>query len=197
MAILKISRYTRSERRAIGLLTGIILLINLGTVALRSFAEPQHILMQDGFANNISDSVDIPSKQSVNLELNSADSIDLLALYGIGAVFSRRILKYRSLLGGYYSPEQLLEVYGMDSARYLGFHEEISADPNLIRKINLTTVEFRDLLRHPYIQYDMVKSFVSYRDRSGPPTSLSLLWTEASWPDSLKSCLLPYLSLGE
>ncbi|MEA1878088.1 MAG: helix-hairpin-helix domain-containing protein [Bacteroidota bacterium] len=196
MAILSVLRYTRSEKRAVGLLAGIILLLNLGTVFLRSVAKPQESIVRKD-SGILVDSVGISSDQHIALELNSADSIDLLSLYGIGKVFSRRILKYRSLLGGYYSPEQLLEVYGMDSNRYLGFHNKIRVDTNLIRKINLTTVEFRELLRHPYVQYDMVKSYVNYRDRNGPPVSLSILWKEASWPDSLKTCLLPYLSLGQ
>jgi competence protein ComEA len=44
------------------------------------------------------------------VELNSADSTDLVELYGIGPVFANRILKYRDLLGGFYSVNQLLEV---------------------------------------------------------------------------------------
>lgn len=196
MAILSVLKYTRSEKRAVGLLAGIILLLNLGTVFLRSVAKPQESLVQND-SGIIFDSVEISSDQHIALELNSADSIDLLSLYGIGKAFSRRIIKYRSLLGGYYTSEQLLEVYGMDSNRYLGFHNKIRVDTNLIRKINLTTVEFRELLRHPYVQYDMVKSYVNYRDRNGPPVSLSMLWKEASWPDSLKTCLLPYLSIGQ
>lgn len=196
MAILSVLRYTRSEKRAVGLLAGIILLLNLGTVFLRSIAKPQEFIVQN-ISGIIIDSVEISSDKHIVLELNSADSTDLLSLYGIGKVFSRRIIKYRSLLGGYYTPEQLLEVYGMDSSRYLGFHNKIRVDTNLIRKINLTTVEFKELLRHPYVSYDMVKSFVNYRDRHGPPVSLSMLWKEASWPDSLKTCLLPYLSIGQ
>ena len=196
MAILSVLRYTRSEKRAVGLLAGIILLLNLGTVFLRSIAKPQEFIVQN-VPGIIIDSVEISSDQHIVLELNSADSTDLLSLYGIGKVFSRRIIKYRSLLGGYYTSEQLLEVYGMDSSRYLGFHNKIRVDTNLIKKINLTTVEFKELLRHPYVNYDMVKSFVNYRDRHGPPVSLSMLWKEASWPDSLKTCLLPYLSIGQ
>jgi len=195
MAILLISRYTRSEKKALGFLAGIILLINLGTVALRSVAESQELFAQYNIdaSNN---PAEVSSVRDYVIELNSADSTDLLSLYGIGKVFSRRIIKYRSLLGGYYAPEQLLEVYGMDSLRYMGFCNRISVDTNLITKINLTTVGFRELLRHPYVKYEMVKSYVNYRDRNGPPGSISEIWNEVSWPDSLKTCLLPYLNLG-
>ena len=199
MAIFSVLRYTRSEKRSVGLLAGLILIINLGTIILRSYAEPQGYSVNNDFNSirNTSDATGLHSVKQFELELNSADSIDLLALYGIGKAFSRRIIKYRSLLGGYYTSEQLLEVYGMDSIRYLGFYNKIRVDTNLIKKINLTTVQFRELLRHPYVQYDMVKSYVNYRDKHGPPDNLSKLWHEASWPDSLKACLSPYLSLGQ
>ena len=51
--------------------------------------------------------------RSLILELNSADSIQLLDIRGIGPVFASRIIRYRNLLGGYYVVTQLKEVYGM------------------------------------------------------------------------------------
>ena len=47
------------------------------------------------------------------IELNSADSLELLRLPGIGATFSRRIISYREFLGGFAHVNQLLEVYGI------------------------------------------------------------------------------------
>ena len=52
----------------------------------------------------------IPQKKPLVFELNSADSLDLVQLYNIGPTIARRILKYRSLLGGYFCKEQLHEV---------------------------------------------------------------------------------------
>ena len=197
MALLSSLRYTRSERRAVGLLVGLILLVNMGTLLVRVIAVPESIPLNPE-SSPISE-LDTRGKSAEHLallELNSADSTDLLSLYGIGPVYSARIIKYRNLLGGYYSPKQLLEVYGMDSVRYLGFHKKVTSDPLLIDQINLVTVGFKELLRHPYVQYDMVKTFIHFRDVHGPPDDFTELWEEASWPDSLRVCLLPYLSLG-
>lgn len=41
------------------------------------------------------------------VELNQADSLTLQKVPGIGPVFSRRIIKYRDLLGGFYAVHQL------------------------------------------------------------------------------------------
>ena len=46
------------------------------------------------------------------VDINTADSLDLQQLTGIGPSFSKRIIKYRELLGGYYDIKQVLEVYG-------------------------------------------------------------------------------------
>lgn len=52
------------------------------------------------------------------IDLNSADTLALQQVPGIGPSFARRIVKYRDLLGGYYTVLQLQEVYGMEPDRY-------------------------------------------------------------------------------
>lgn len=47
------------------------------------------------------------------IDINRADSIDLIALPGIGPVFARRIIQYRALLKGYVHPSQFKEIYGL------------------------------------------------------------------------------------
>ena len=106
------------------------------------------------------------------VSINTADSLDLLLLRGIGPSFSGRIIKYRKALGGFYSGIQLLEVYGMDSTRYELFKDQIMVDTSGIRKINLNTVNFKELLKHPYFEYPAVKAIISHRDRNGPFQSI-------------------------
>ena len=97
MANISFFRYTRSERRSVGLLVVLILLINMGTIAMRSFAEPAGFLISEKNQPDVDPAAVFAVKQKSLIELNSADSTDLLALYGIGAVFSKRIIKYRNL----------------------------------------------------------------------------------------------------
>ncbi|MBM3404096.1 MAG: helix-hairpin-helix domain-containing protein [Bacteroidetes bacterium] len=99
------------------------------------------------------------------IELNTSDTILLLELPGIGASFSRRIIKYREKLGGYYATSQLLEVYGMDSTRYAGVCEYVRADTTLIRRLDIQKATFKELLNHPYLEYDQVKEICRLRDK--------------------------------
>lgn len=101
------------------------------------------------------------------VELNSALIEDLVELPGIGESFANKIIKYRNLLKGYYRKEQLLEVYGMDTARYNKIKFIISVDTTLISPININKVKFKTLLRHPYLNKYQTSSIMKYRELSG------------------------------
>jgi competence protein ComEA len=102
--------------------------------------------------------------ESILIELNSADSAALLVLNGIGPSFAGRIIRYRNKLGGYDHPEQLLEIKGLDSTRLLLFRQQITINPALIRKIDLNEVVFKELLKHPYFEYYLVKAIFEKKD---------------------------------
>ena len=48
----------------------------------------------------------VKNQTKTKVELNSADSLTLIELNGIGSSYAKRILKYRSILGGYVAVEQ-------------------------------------------------------------------------------------------
>ncbi len=99
------------------------------------------------------------------IELNSADTFDLQRLRGIGPSFARRITGYRARLGGYVRKEQLLEVYGMDSSRYQGIERYLSVNPEKITRLNLNAATFKELMRHPYMPYEVAKEIAIYRKK--------------------------------
>lgn len=109
------------------------------------------------------------------VEINTADSLQLIALPGIGPWFAHRIMQYRELLGGYRQKEQMLEVYGMDTARAESIYGLIRIDTTQIRKIRLNFDDFRALVRQPYMSYELTKAVVNYRDRKGQIKSFEQL----------------------
>lgn len=106
------------------------------------------------------------------IDLNTADSVALLTLNGIGPSFAKRIIKFRNLLGGFYNTSQLLEVYGFDSARYEKVNKYCFADPSGIEKIHLNKVTTDELRKHPYFDYYLAKAIVDRRIIVGKYTSL-------------------------
>ena len=103
-----------------------------------------------------------PPRQKINL--NTADSMALMTLRGIGAVYASRIIKYRNLLGGYYDKSQILEVYGITKETYSLFCDDITASADDIVKIPVNTASFKEILHHPYFDYDMVVKIVRARE---------------------------------
>ncbi len=102
-------------------------------------------------------------KKKVLIDLNTADSVALLTLYGIGPSFAKRIVKYRNLLGGFYSKQQLLEVYGFDQDRLDKIESYCEVSSTGIKKINVNTVKTDELKKHPYFDYYTAKAIVDQR----------------------------------
>lgn len=89
---------------------------------------------------------------NLTIALNQADTTDLKKLPGIGSVFASRIIRYRKRLGGYYSVEQLKEVYGLPDSTYQKIAGHFTVNPAEVKKINLNRAFFKDLSHHPYLR---------------------------------------------
>jgi competence protein ComEA len=101
------------------------------------------------------------------VEVNGADSTLLCEIKGIGQAFASRIIKYRTRLGGFYNKSQLMEVFGLDSLKYLEISGQVSIDQELVRQININTATFEDLKNHPYLRYKQINALIQYRKQHG------------------------------
>lgn len=133
-------------------------------------------------------------KPGETILLNSTDTTDWKKIPGIGSAFANRIVKYRNLLGGYVAVEQLREVYGMDDDRYLNMLPYIEVDYG-VKKININKLEFKELLKHPYLEYNQVKAITNLRKKKGDIKSLAELSVLSEFADEDLFRLEPYLEL--
>ncbi len=128
------------------------------------------------------------------VELNQADSTALVQLKGIGPVFASRIIKYRNLLGGFYSKKQLLEVYNFPQETFENIEDEITVNASEIQKIRLNFFDYSELLRHPYLNKKQVQTIINYRINNGALNSVEDL-DDLNLVDSITyQKILPYLS---
>lgn len=100
------------------------------------------------------------------VDLNSADTVILKKVPGIGSAFSKRIVKYRALLKGFYAVCQLREVYGIDEERYENLKVWFQVDSLYVKKLNINRVA-EDSLRHPYLSYPQRKELIRIRRQQG------------------------------
>lgn len=106
-------------------------------------------------------------------DLNTADTTQLIKVYGIGSKLSRRIVTYRDKLGGFVSRAQLTEVYGLDSAVIRELFKKSFIHENFKpRVININTAPEKELGEHPYIKYKLAKAITTYRFQHGAYNSV-------------------------
>jgi DNA uptake protein ComE-like DNA-binding protein len=109
----------------------------------------------------------IRERKPFTVQANTCDTLDLQQIRGIGSAFSKRIISYRERLGGFVRKEQLLEVWGIDSAKFVQIEAAFIIDKNNVRKLNINTATIRDLQNHPYLDYYQAKEIVQTRDKQG------------------------------
>jgi len=59
-----------------------------------------------------------PDETAGPVDLNSADAETLASLPGIGETLAKRIVRYREETGGFTSPEEVRDVYGISDSIY-------------------------------------------------------------------------------
>lgn len=113
-------------------------------------------------------------KPKPKVELNSADTTALKTLYGIGSYYARKIVEFRERLGGSFaSPEQLMDIYGIDSVRFVGFADRVYIDTALIVPLDLYHMPLDSMANHPYIGKYAARGIERYR-RTVDSTTFSL-----------------------
>jgi competence ComEA-like helix-hairpin-helix protein len=128
------------------------------------------------------------------IEVNTADTLLLDEIKGVGAAFARRIVKYRDRLGGFYKKEQLLEVYGVDSIKFAEIKDQIRIDVTAIKKININAAEFQDLKSNPYLNYKQINAIIQYRKQHGNYNDINDLRKILILNAQIIQNLTPYLS---
>ena len=129
------------------------------------------------------------------LEINQADSSMFEKLPGIGPVLARRIIRYRTMLGGFYSTYQIREVYGISDSLYYQIRNRLAADTSALVKINLNTATEKELAHHPYIGKFSASGIILYRSKVSGIKNISELKVNGIFSDEVFEKIKNYLSL--
>jgi DNA uptake protein ComE-like DNA-binding protein len=101
------------------------------------------------------------------LDINSADSVQLCMVNGIGPKSASLILYYRELLGGYHSIAQISELKVVTEDNFQRILPQIWCDSAKIKKININFATSNELQVHPYISNRMLKRIINNRELKG------------------------------
>ena len=128
-------------------------------------------------------------KPGEHIDLNSADTVMLKTVPGIGSFFARKIVQYGERLGGYVSVDQLDEIEGfpLDSKEFFVIG---NPSPN---KLRINHLSLNELKKHPYINFYQAREITDYRRIHGPLKSLSDLRLSKDFPPDVIARLQPYV----
>ncbi len=124
------------------------------------------------------------------IEINSASVQEFQQIKGIGEKLSDRIVKFRIKLGGFHSINQLKDVYGVEPSLIDENRHHFSIKTSSVIQKSINQSEFKELLKHPYLDYEAVKCIFGFKNKSD---SVSVNQALSCVSDSLKPKLKPYL----
>ena len=108
---------------------------NLNTIRWKTFAS-SNALQKERKSKNSDEKSD---EQLQIIDLNSADSILLISINGVGPFYSKQILEYREKLGGFISYTQFSEIWGLEKLDINNFKNQTKIDTTFIKKININS----------------------------------------------------------
>lgn len=133
-------------------------------------------------------------RKAVVVQLNTADTLELDKIIGIGPAFARRIFKYRVRLGGFYRKEQLMEVFGLDSAKFHEISDQVSIDATVLKQISINKAAYADFKNHPYLNPKEVNAIIQFRKQHGNYVNIADLKKVALLSAGTIEKLAPYIS---
>ena len=128
------------------------------------------------------------------VDINKATLKDFTAIEGVDEYMSERIIKYRSKLQGFSFKEQLFEVWGLDElmANKILSTFSIKNKP-IIKKININTASFKEVLSNPYIDYELCIQIFDYKDEVAELQSISEIKNIEGFPIKKYNRIVLYL----
>lgn len=130
--------------------------------------------LSDELYSGLHNYIDLPDSTTVKkesgltktlLNINNSNSTQLKKIPMIGDVLSVRIVRYREVLGGFISMDQIEEAYGLSDEAIASLKSSAFIEndfrPHQI-KVNFDSMNV--LKSHPYISNDLAEDMIRYRE---------------------------------
>ena len=128
--------------------------------------------------------------EGTQIDVNSADTIELKKIPGIGSGIAGSIVRYRERLGGFYALSQLEEVKHVTPDLLKWFKLENDS----VRKVEINKAGLDKLRAHPYLNFYQAKIIIEHRRKKGPIKSLSQLALYEEFAEKDLNRLSAYIS---
>ncbi len=129
------------------------------------------------------------------LNINTCTAEQLDAEWGVSPKVAANIVKFRDMLGGFQSIDQLSEVYTLpDSVLRHNTNWYVQGG---VQKININTADYKTLNKHPYIRKAKItKSLLGYRKSHGEFKSIQDLLKIKNINEETLQKIAPYITVN-
>ena len=134
-------------------------------------------------------------KVVIRVDVNTADSITLKTIPGIGPFYAGKIVQHRKDLGGFLTLNQLTEIWKFDEDKLTSIREYIFLTEIEFIKINVNKASVDQLVRHPYINYKIANSIVKMRTTNGNYTQVRDILKSKLITREIYNKLEPYITI--
>ena len=131
----------------------------------------------------------------VIVDINNADTATWKQLKGIGSAYAKRIVNFRTKLGGFVSIEQVGETYGLPDSVFQKVKQQLRFSNSTINQIDVNNSTVDELKAHPYIGFSVANAIVQYRNQHGQFSTINDLQKIAAIDESLYRKISPYLTV--
>lgn len=129
-----------------------------------------------------------------NVDINTADTSQFIALPGIGNKLANRIISFREKLGGFYSVDQVGETYLLPDSTFQKIRPHLLLNSMVIKKININSASVDEMKSHPYIKYNIANAIFQYRQQHGNFNSIEEIKKIMPVTDDFYNKVSPYLT---
>ncbi len=130
-------------------------------------------------------------------DLNFSTLEEITLIRGIGDHTAKLIIDYRQRIGGFSNLNQLYEIKGLDSTRIELLKKESVLTQKVFKRIDINSATYADLRNHPYIEQDLARLIVRFRELHGKYESVESLKKLALVDTVVYKRIFPYLKVQE
>jgi|GEM_PF-3326982 len=145
--------------------------------------------MDNSTFNQIVSCIEIATEIVRPVFINAADTNQWMSLSGIGPVLSKRIVKFRDKIGGFYTIDQVGDTYGLSAETFEHIlpHLRMRDQPKTLNLITATEAQLSSL---PYISAKQARVMINYFDQNGRPKAFdelgNLYIADSAWLARIK-----------
>jgi competence protein ComEA len=132
---------------------------------------------------------------AVVVDINHADTTTWKQLKGIGSTYARRIVNFRTKLGGFVSVDQVGETFGLPDSVFQKVKQQLRFNASSINQIDVNKSTIDELKAHPYIGFSVANAIVQYRSQHGNFTTITDLQKIGAIDGVLYRKISPYLTV--